>query len=949
MQALTSLTPTATAADTVVSSVDFEDGTMGAWTTFGGPTVDYIPSPVDGNDTKVLSLTGLETWDGIQTATGLFKPGATYTFSAKARLAAGGLETARARLTLKLPTGETDDSGNAVIGYTSVTNQVDLSTTAWATITGTRAFTSAELADGAQVYTNVGTDSGGNYGEKWTVYWDDITITEVDQGDQPPKEIQKDITPIKDTFDFPVGIAIESTNTTGVDKDLVTYHYDQITPGNEMKYSYWYDSASTTWEEAQATFQMNPGAKAEMDLAVANDLRFYGHALVWHSDYQLPKWYYSDDAGEPLTNSAEDQAIFKERMKTHIFNVAKAISDQYGLFGSDTNPLVAFDVVNEVVDDSAQYEDGLRRSPFYNILGESYIDWAFECADEAFNELYADPSSDTPVTLFINDYSTEDANKLGRYQALIERLIDRGVPVGGVGHQFHTNIEVSISNFERALHAFDDLPVVQAITEFDANITGEVNEASLLDQGYFYRDVFDMLREYNAGPGTIFSATIWGTIDTASWLRTQTPGDPDAPPLPFDGDYQAKPAYYGMTDQPLPEPIRSGTVYRGQVSLDEAGATSDVWDRLSGKMIGDSAAFDAYWWDDALWVEVQVLDETVDNADQVELIVNGQSFVISRSDPEFDAVVVETQFEGAGSGYAMLVKVPMALAAGDVVDFAAIVTDNGQELGHWGNQTSPGLLTMLADELPFLAIPAACAAPAIDGSQDDAAWATAGKVETAKAVQGEDAATAETYATWSDDTLYLLMDVTDSTIDLTPANSYEQDSVEIYVDRGNIKNGDYLASDSHLRINADNQATFDQGEADGARLKSSATSRTDHGYIVEMAIALEGSGVEDGYLGLDVQVNDATDGARTGLRNWADPTGQGYLSTARWGVGQLVANPACAPAPTPEPSDDATTPAPGASAQTGGQLAGGSAEALALAGLLLVAGLAAVTARRRLN
>ena len=32
-------------------------------------------------------------------------------------------------------------------------------------------------------------------------------------------------------------------------------------------------------------------------------------------------------------------------------------------------------------------------------------------------------------------------------------------------------------------------------------------------------------------------------------------------------------------------------------------------------------------------------------------------------------------------------------------------------------------------------------------------------------------------------------------------------------------------------------------------------------------------------------------GARTAVRNWADPTGAGYQSTARWGVGQLVADP----------------------------------------------------------
>ena len=39
---------------------------------------------------------------------------------------------------------------------------------------------------------------------------------------------------------------------------------------------------------------------------------------------------------------------------------------------------------------------------------------------------------------------------------------------------------------------------------------------------------------------------------------------------------------------------------------------------------------------------------------------------------------------------------------------------------------------------------------------------------------------------------------------------------------------------------------------------------------------------------LDFQVNDGTGGARTSIRNWADPTGLGYQSTARWGVVKLV-------------------------------------------------------------
>ena len=47
--------------------------------------------------------------------------------------------------------------------------------------------------------------------------------------------------------------------------------------------------------------------------------------------------------------------------------------------------------------------------------------------------------------------------------------------------------------------------------------------------------------------------------------------------------------------------------------------------------------------------------------------------------------------------------------------------------------------------------------------------------------------------------------------------------------------------------------------------------------------------------GLDFQVNDGTNGVRTSIRTWADPTGLGYQSTARWGVAKLVARDATVP------------------------------------------------------
>src|SRR5690606_18552281 len=168
---------------------------------------------------------------------------------------------------------------------------------------------------------------------------DDIVVAE------PAPPVVEDLTPLQDTVEFPVGVAIDSRETTGAAAQLLDRHFGQITPENHMKPEAWYDE--------DRTLRRHPEATALMNLAQENDLGVYGHVLVWHS--QTPEWFFQDDDGEllpgakPGTESTEaGKAIMRERMETHIKNVAEAFADEYGLYGSDTNPLVAWDVINGV-------------------------------------------------------------------------------------------------------------------------------------------------------------------------------------------------------------------------------------------------------------------------------------------------------------------------------------------------------------------------------------------------------------------------------------------------------------------------------------------------------------------------------------------------------------------------------------------------------------------------
>ncbi|MBO0901336.1 endo-1,4-beta-xylanase [Cellulomonas sp. zg-ZUI222] len=848
-------------------SFDFEDGSLSGWapraTGDGPPTVTVTESGGHESDRALRVSDRVHQGQGVQyDVTDVLSAGAPYQFSAWIRFDG---EPGAMTLSARTETGGTSTYSN-LVSITGVTED-------WTLVTGSFSLPAFETA--AEIYLETAWDND-NAGNTSTFLVDDVSITS-------PTVAVEDLTPLQDTVPFPLGVAIDDRETRGAQSDLLTRHFDQVTAENHMKPYAWY--------AADRTFGIAPQATAIMDHAVENDLRVYGHVLVWHSQNPgqtdpdpatgtpgNPGWFFFDDDGEPLTSSPEDQEILRERLETHVFAVAKALHDEYGDFGSDTNPLVAWDVVNEVVADGADNPDGLRRSAWFNILGEQFIDLAFRYADEAFNETYAAPGSDRPVKLFINDYNTEETGKQGRYFALVERLLDRGVPLDGVGHQFHVSLTRPIADLRAAIERFEALPVLQAVTELDVATGTPVTDAKLIEQGYYYRDAFDLFREK---ADSLFSVTVWGLYDSRSWVND------NGAPLLFDDTLTGKPAYYGAAGQDLPAPIRTADVFRGEVPLDDDALTAVEWLQLQPHLLGEegeSGSFQLRWSPTTL----TVLLEVAGDAPGVELQVGDETYAFAR-DGSGDVPGVVSETDG---GWTAVIHLPLDDATeGSSVRFNVVV-DGG---AGWTEPGATGILALL-EELSYLEVPSATGeVPVIDGAVDDA-WQGLSAVVTGKQVSGTATATAEVRTLWDTDRLFVLMEVTDPDIDLTATQPWEQDSVEIYVDAGNAKNGTYLPTDMQLRINADNAVSFGNGPATQVERVTSATARTETGYVVEVAIDMLDLGIEDSVHGLDFQVNDAAGGARIGTTNWADATNQGYQSTAHWGVGRFVA---AEPAPGP--------------------------------------------------
>ena len=991
--------PVVRGADSVVSSVNFNDSTTGTWTQSGGPTLSYVD---DGSGGKALSILRAADYEGIQSATGLLAHTTVYTFSMRAKLPAGVSGTADLRFVVKpnytwvgnttidasgwktvtgtytLPdsvdpttaqiyigtTNAADSSAYTILiddilitaplapppAATSISTDFENGLDGWVarnsqgtptvalttteahspthaalvsnrtgqgdgighdvtglmkagttyTVTAWVKFVSGSPTDTmwlSMKRTNGTTDSfdtvakiTGVKGDAWTqvnvnytmgtadtafLYFettypdgtaasflvDDVTIQT-----QAGPVIQPDLTPLKSTVTFPVGVAIDNRETVGAYAQLVNKHFDQITPENSMKPEAWYD--------ASKNFRINPDAKTLMDFAQANGLRVWGHTLVWHQ--QTPAWFFQHDDGTPLTSSAADQTILRNRLHDHIFNIAKTLSDMYGPFGSSTNPLVGFDVVNEVVSDGTTESDGLRRSSWYNILGPEYIDDAFNYADLAFNHTYEAAGATRPIKLAINDYNTEQSGKHQRLHDLVAGLLSRGIPVDIVGNQFHLSLATPIQSIDAALTGFEDLPVMQDVSELDVPTGTPVDQAKLIDQGYFYRDLFRIFRAHSSH---LFSVTLWGLYDGRSWRSSS------GAPLLFNDALQAKPAFYGAIDGKLDARIRTGNVFEGSVPLDSNATSSLEWQKLPLFTFGDNGkvGFQMRWETDHLTAYVTVKDTTVDATDAVAFNLAGTTYTFNRNGTGTVSGVVK---EVTG-GWQAVVSLPLSGAkVNDQLALDVAVTD-GTTTTSWNDPGATGTLT-LVEPLSFVDIAPTNVAPTIDGSVDSV-WSLANTVSTDKQVSGTGGATATVKTLWQGNTLYVLFHVVDPTLDNTGSDPWQQDSVEIYVDNVNAKNGSYRPDDTQMRISYTNVQSFGTGDetAQKARLVS-ATSVVSDGYIVEASINLLSTSTVGSMIGLDFQVNDASGGVRTGIRNWADPTGLGYQSTSRWGVGRLA-------------------------------------------------------------
>lgn len=137
---------------------------------------------------------------------------------------------------------------------------------------------------------------------------------------------------------------------------------------------------------------------------------------------------------------------------------------------------------------------------------------------------------------------------------------------------------------------------------------------------------------------------------------------------------------------------------------------------------------------------------------------------------------------------------------------------------------------------------------------------------------------------WDESHLYVLAEIEDSTPGNQNQTPWEQDSIEVFLDENRARTKFYQSDDAQIRVSRQGQVTGT--EFRDRTVVRSAVAKTEHGYLVEMAIRWRTIEPEVGMkLGVDFQVSDDPGvGRRLAILKWKDPSDESWRDTSRFGT-----------------------------------------------------------------
>ena len=257
---------------------------------------------------------------------------------------------------------------------------------------------------------------------------------------------------------------------------LASTQFSQISTGYELKMEY------LLRPDGSLRFD---GADRIAAFCRANGQGLHCHTLIWYAE--------NPAAFRPVDG---DPAAFGKAFDHYIQSVA----------GRYAGRAKGWDVVNEPIADDGT---SLRESLWSRNLGQDgHFIRAFEQAKQA------DPNA----VLLVNEYDLENKPvKRASFLKLVEAMLKRGVPIGGIGNQSHIAVGLAPGEITEAMRDVASLGLPVHVSEFDCSMqVGHLDFRSdaekRLAQVRLYHEAIEA---YMALPARQqYGFTLWGVTAT---------------------------------------------------------------------------------------------------------------------------------------------------------------------------------------------------------------------------------------------------------------------------------------------------------------------------------------------------------------------------------------------------------------------------------------------------
>lgn len=260
-----------------------------------------------------------------------------------------------------------------------------------------------------------------------------------------------------------------------------------------------------------------------------------GHTLVWH--LSIPEWF------QETVNTGNVEQLLTSHIRTVV--------------GCYRGKIHSWDVVNEAVEVSDMQADSLRRSPWFELMGASYIDLAFRIAAE----------TDPDALLVYNDYGLEydsyqDEAKRVATLRLLERLKASGTPIHALGIQSHLIGDATHFNAEKFRSFLADVASMGLkilITELD--VIDQKLPADIETRDRIIAAAYEEYLNVALNEPAVIAVLTWGLSDRSTWHSQFYPRPDGLPvrPLPLDENMNRKPAWYAIARAFDQAPVRTLT------------------------------------------------------------------------------------------------------------------------------------------------------------------------------------------------------------------------------------------------------------------------------------------------------------------------------------------------------------------------------------------------------